>query len=294
MTQPENTILDSEYRLDLGGTVIALHCNPALIGPGLARWFARPSSDLAPHIELKLEIVDEPYDSPLPNSLLTTKSLSEGGAFNIAEKLITGEYDPETHKGAIRANKILFGFPLIRVLEQIFYQSFYSARAISGMDSFLVHSSAVISRGAGFLFVGPSEAGKTTAARCSSEFHVLGDEMNLVTGTPDGLVVEGTGFNGTFQEKSPGRAPLKAIFLLKQAEEHGLSDVPLVEATTALAAEVVPPVGLNEIPGPQTLPAMVDAASGFLQNIPVRCLEFRPDAGFWPLIHREFCPGADS
>ena len=284
MNRPEN----SEYRLELGNTVIALHCNPAQVGPGLAYWFARPSSDLGPHVELELEVVADPYESPLPNSLLTTKSVTTGGKFNIAENLITGEFDPVTGKGAIRANRILFEIPLVRILEQIFYQAFYSARDISGQDSFLVHSSAVISHGAGFLFVGPSEAGKTTAAGCSSEFHVLGDEMNLVIHTPDGLIVEDTGFNGTFREKSPGRAPLKAVFLLGKAPEHALRPVPLLEATTALAAEIVPHVGLDRVPDSQTLPAMVDEAARILQSVPVHRLEFRPDPGFWPLIHREF------
>ncbi|MBU8871171.1 MAG: hypothetical protein KOO60_09955 [Gemmatimonadales bacterium] len=289
MTIPAN----SEYRLDLGGTVIAIHCNPAQIGPGLARWFARASSDLEPHIKLELEVIDGPYESDLPTSLLTTKSVTAEGKFRIADDLITGEFDPVAGSGLIRANEVLFKTPLVRILEQIFYQAFYSARQFSGLDSFLVHSSAVVSKGNGFLFVGPSEAGKTTAARCSSEFQVLGDEMNLVIRTVDGFVVEGTGFNGLFREKSPGRAPLKAIFLLKQAPKHALLEIPYIDATMALAAEIVPPIGLDKIPNAETLPFMVDAADEILQGVPARYLEFKPDPGFWPLIHREFGSNTD-
>ena len=233
--------------------------------------------------------MDDPYKAELPDSLLTTKSVTSEGKFNIADGLITGEFDPASGQGAILANVALFKTPLVRILEQIFYQAFYSARKISARNSSLVHSSAVISNGDGFLFVGPSEAGKTTAARCSSEFHVLGDEMNLVIQTTEGLFVEGTGFNGFFQEKAPGRAPLKAIFILKQAPEHALRQIPYADATTALAAEIVPPVGLDETPSAQTLPSMIDAAEGILRGVPVRSLEFKPDAGFWPLIQREFC-----
>lgn len=277
-----------EYRLALGETVIGLHCDPGRIADGLGTWFDRPSSAKPAHIDLTLEVDDRPYDTRLPNSLLTTKKLGGNGAFDVAGGLITGEYDSAKGAGVIRANSILFQMPLIRVLEQIFYQAFHSARQFSREPAFLVHSSAVVSHGAGFLFVGPSEAGKSTAAKCSAEYHVLGDEMNLIVQTADGLIVEGTGFNGTFREKSPGRAPLKAVLLLDKTSEHGLREVPIVEATTTLAAEIVPPVGLDEIPGPRTLPDMVDAAGRVLRNVPVRCLEFRPDPGFWPLIHREF------
>jgi hypothetical protein len=294
MTASDSNTNENEYRLDLGGSVIALHCHPAMIAPGLVGWFNRPSSPAEAHIDLDLEVIAEPYPGFLPNSLITTKTVSENGQFSIANELITGQYDPATRRGAIRARQILFEMPYIRVLEQILYQAFYSARAASGQDAVLIHSSAVIAHGAGFLFVGPSEAGKSTAAGCSSEHHVLGDEMNLVSWAPDGVMLEGTGFNGTFREKSPGRAPLKAIFLLDKAPEHALREVSIAEATTTLAKEIVPQVGLDEGPTAETLPAMVDAASRILQCVPIRCLEFRPDPGFWPIILRTFGPDAET
>lgn len=293
MTPPASNPNDNEYRLDLGGSVIALHCHPAKIAQGLVGWFDRPSSPEGAHIDLDLEVVAGPYPSSLPNSLITTKTVDGQGNYDIAEGLITGRFDPASRRGVIRAKEILFEMPYIRVLEQVLYQAFYSARGASGLDAVLIHSSAVISHGAGFLFVGPSEAGKSTAAGCSKEYHVLGDEMNLVSWTPDGVMLEGTGFNGTFREKSPGRAPLKAIFLLDKAPEHGLRDVPIVEATTTLAGEIVPQVGLNEGPNAETLPAMIDSASRILQSVPIRCLEFRPDPGFWPVILRTFGPAAE-
>ncbi len=86
----------------------------------------------------------------------------------------------------------------MRILEQIFYQAFWSARRAAGLDAFLIHSSAVIVDGRGFLFVGPSEAGKSTVARLSAAHHVLGDEMNLVRSSGAGLTLVGTIFNGLF------------------------------------------------------------------------------------------------
>ncbi len=278
----------NEYRLDLGGTVLSLSCPTERLAGGLAHWFDRDSSPAEPHVRLDLEVVSEHHDADLPNSLLTTKIVAEDGSFDVADGLITGRYDPRLGQGVIRAKQLLFEVPLVRVLEQIFYQAFYSARAHSQADAYLVHSSAAIADGGGFLFVGPSEAGKSTAIQNSAAHHVLGDEMHLVRNTPDGWVVEGTGFNGLFRDKKPGKAPLRAIFVLDKTPEHGLREVSKVQAVTTIGREIVPPVGLESMADETTLPAMVDAAGRILQSVPVRCLEFRPDPGFWPLILEEF------
>jgi hypothetical protein len=173
-------------------------------------------------------------------------------------------------------------------MEQVFYQAFHSARQAAGSEAFLVHSSAVIAKGSGFLFVGPSEAGKTTAAMNSTAHHILGDEMTLVLPEDESILLEGTPFNGTFKEKKPGKAPLRAVFLLKQASRHRISTMDKAEAASLIAAEVVPPVGLDQIPGPETIPAMVDMAACILDRVPVFVLELLPDPGFWAVIDDHF------
>lgn len=290
---PSSELSRHAFRLDLGGTVLELRCPTERLARGFERWFDRPSSPERPHAVLDLEVVAEHHDADLPTSLLTTKTLRPDGGFDVAGGLITGFWDRQTGRGAIRARQLLFESPLIRVLEQIFYQAFYSARARSGRDAVLIHSSGVIARGDGFLFVGPSEAGKSTAAKCSTGHHILGDEMQLLQWNGEGLTLEGTGFNGLFRDKQPGRALLKAVFLLDHQPEHGIRNVREIEAVTSIGREIVPPVGLDEMPDEHTLPAMVDAAQRILQSVPVRCLEFRPDPGFWPLILSAFGPEAE-
>lgn len=289
MTNPTQTDLAAnEYRLDLGGAIIAVFCEPAEFAIGLANWFGRPSADLAPHISLELELIPHADVPDLPNSLVTTKTIGPDGRFDIADGLITGHFDAATARGSIRAKGTLIHGPLMRILEQIFYQAFWSAQRAAGHDTFLIHSSAVIVDGRGFLFVGPSEAGKSTVARLSAAHHVLGDEMNLVRDTGESLVVVGTLFNGLFKDKEPGEAPLAGVFLLKQAPHHRLSEVSTLAAVTALAAEMVPPVGLDQVPGTDTLPQMVDLAEKLATKSELKCLEFLPDEGFWQVIAAEF------
>ncbi len=283
----------SEYRLNLGGPTMALHCTPDAFAPALAKWFDRPSDPGPAHINLQFELIAHADTLELPNTLLKTKTLGPDGAFDIANGLISGHYDRKTCQGHIRAKGALTRGLLMRVMEQIFYQAFHSARQAAGSETFLVHSSAVIAKGSGFLFVGPSEAGKTTAALNSSAHHVLGDEMTLVLPQPAGPLIEGTPFNGTFKTKSPGTAPLRAVFLLKQGPEHRILPMDPAEAASHIAGEIVPPVGLDQIPGPNTLPEMVELAAGILEKVPVFQLEFLPDPGFWAVIDKHFDLGLD-
>ena len=277
-----------EYRLDLGGTIIGFHCFPPLFAEFLAHWFDRPSSPIPAHIDIELELVPHEETLHLPNTLLKTKTVSPDGGFNISNGLFQGFFHPAQRRGRIEAKAAVARGQLMRVMEQIFYQTFFSARAVSGRSSVMIHSSAVIADGQGFLFVGPSEAGKSTVALNSSMHHVLGDEMNLVHFTDDGLVLEGTPFNGTFRDKKPGSAPLRAVFLLHQAKTNKIVPLGGAEAVNILTAEIVPPIGLDEAPTAATSPAMVDAAARIVAGVPVVGLDFLPDPSFWSVIGKEY------
>jgi hypothetical protein len=281
-----------EYRLDVGGVIIALVCPQPGLAKGLAAWFGRASADDSGPPQVTLEVTVVPHDDQpsFPRSLLTSKRLlpTGGGGFDIADGLITGWYDRTTSLGAVRVKAALMTGRLTRIFEQILYQAHASARQRLGQPAWLIHSSAVIAGGQGFLFVGPSGAGKSTVARLSAGLHVLGDEMSLVRPGPQGWELVGTPFNGTFRDKQPGVAPLRAILLLEHGAEHALADVTPSEAVAFLAGEIVPPVGLDEVPGPTTLPAMVDAAQLMVANTALKFLRFRPDAGFWSTLAAGF------
>lgn len=277
-----------EYRLDLGGTIIGFHCYPPQFADYLAHWFDNPSSPTSAHVDIDFELVPHEEGLHLPNTLLKNKTVTPDGGFDISDGLFRGHFRPTEGRGLIQAKAAVARGQLMRVMEQIFYQTFFSALAVSRRQSVMIHSSAVIADGQGFLFVGPSEAGKTTVALNSSRFHVLGDEMNLVHFTEEGLLLEGTPFNGTFRDKKSGTAPLKAVFLLRQAQEHGIRSLGTAEAGSILAAEVVPAVGLDEIPSADTVPRMVDAAARIIAEVPVMRLDLLPDSGFWNVIAKEF------
>jgi len=277
-----------QCRLVVGDLVMDLNCYPPALADVLANWFIQEASDRPADLDLDLELVAHEDIPELPNSLLANKLVGSDGSFDVAGGLITGCLDRTGARGSIRPKATLARGRLLRILEQIFYQAFHSANTLRGGDACLVHSSAVIADGAGFLFVGPSGAGKSTVAQLSTNHHVLGDEMQLLAPEGEGFTVRSTPFNGTFRSKLPGQAPLRAIFILEQADAHRLTAIGPAEAASALAAEIVPPVGLDELPTPDTLPAMVEYAARILEYTPVWRLEFLPDPGFWEILATEF------
>lgn len=284
-----------EFRLDVGGAVIALRCPQPGLAEGLSAWFGVRSSTLPPALSLDLEVVGHDDAPAFPRSLLTTKHLLPRAAgdsaqpFDIADGLATGWYDASTGRGALRVKAALLDGQYARIFEQLLYQAHASARRRLEQAGWLVHSSAVIQDGQGFLFVGPSGAGKSTVARLSEGRHVLGDEMSLLLPRPGGgWDLCGTPFNGLFRAKRPGRAPLRAVLLLAHGSQHELREVDPAEAVAVLGGEIVPPVGLDEVPGPGTLPLMIGAAHEVAAQVTLKSLHFTPDAGFWTLLADRF------
>ncbi|MBD3181154.1 radical SAM protein [Candidatus Poribacteria bacterium] len=91
----------------------------------------------------------------------------------------------------------------------------------------IVHSSGVkLDNGNGFIFLGQSNAGKSTMARLlSKEGKVLCDDRMIIRKWPDGFKIHGTWNHGEIPDVYPDSAPLKAIMFLEQARENTL--VPL-------------------------------------------------------------------
>ncbi len=293
MTDGKSPAPVPEYRLEVGDALFALRCPQPGLAEGLAVWFDRasvPADAGQPVVTLEVTVIAHDDQPSFPRSLLTTKRLLGDGAFDISDGLITGRFDPLTGHGEVRVKAALMTGRLTRIFEQVLYQAHASACARLGRSAWLVHSSSVIVDGQGFLFVGPSGSGKSTVAALSAGRHVLGDEMSLVRPAVGaaGWEVVGTPFNGTFRTKRPGSAPLRAILLLEHGSAHELVDATEAAAVAVLAGEIVPPVGLDEVPGPGTLPLMVDAAHAIAANTTLKFMRFTPDPGFWTMLSAAF------
>ena len=124
------------------------------------------------------------------------------------------------------------------------------ARLLAGRSGCYLHSAGAIINGAGMLFVGHSEAGKSTTtqmiidagARGELPVEILCDDRNIVRRLASGWQAYGSWSHGDIPLVSPASAPLRAICFIEKSAENSL--LPLTdrqEITRRLLACVIKP-----------------------------------------------------
>jgi hypothetical protein len=98
------------------------------------------------------------------------------------------------------------------------------ARILPDRDGFYLHSSGVVLDGQGLLFVGHSEAGKSTMIKMlQGQAEILCDDRMIVRKWPEGFRIHGTWSHGEVPVVSPASAPLRAVFFLEKSAEDRLA-----------------------------------------------------------------------
>jgi hypothetical protein len=125
-----------------------------------------------------------------------------------------------------------------------------------------LHSCGIVTPGGtGNLFVGHSEAGKTTTTRLWMEHEgteVLSDDRIIVREHGGQMVMYGTPWHGEAAFASPASAPLKRIFILEQGLGNKLYRLSPLQAVSELFARSFVPF---------YEPKYVDAALDYLQAL---------------------------
>jgi len=101
------------------------------------------------------------------------------------------------------------------------------ARLVADRQGCLLHSGGLSIDGQGFIFVGHSDAGKSTTMELvrrglGTRAEILCDDRNIVRRWPEGFRVHGTWSHGEVSSVSSGSAPLRAILFLEQHERNEL------------------------------------------------------------------------
>jgi hypothetical protein len=97
------------------------------------------------------------------------------------------------------------------------------ARLLADRQACYLHSSGMVLNGQGILFVGHSEAGKSTmVTMLQQEGEILCDDRMIVRRWPDGFRIHGTWSHGDVPTVSAADAPLRAIFFLEKDNTNRL------------------------------------------------------------------------
>ena len=100
------------------------------------------------------------------------------------------------------------------------------ARVMAERQGCYLHASGIIVDGKGLLFVGHSEAGKSTMLKMlRGHGEILCDDRIIVRRWPEGFRIHGTWSHGELPDVSPADASLHAIMFLEKASENELIPV---------------------------------------------------------------------
>jgi len=146
---------------------------------------------------------------------------------------------------------------------------------------FLIHAASAVRNGKAFLFAGVSGAGKTTISRLAPpDVTLLTDEISYLRRNGHGYVAYGTPFTGELAKIGENvRAPLAALYLLRQGPENAIEPVSAGDAARSLLKNV-----LFFAHDPELTGMIFESACNLVQRVPVFRLTFAPDARAWELI----------
>ncbi len=138
----------------------------------------------------------------------------------------------------------------------------------------LVHSSALVIDGRGYLFCGRSGAGKTTIARLWKQRGgmLLCDDRNIVRWMNGCPFVCSTPWHGEDPEVNPVNVPLGGIFHLHQAPENRVEEIPMTQAVARLYATSLAPFYDRT-----SARLVLDGYVRCLDSVPSYDLHFTPD-----------------
>lgn len=275
---------DTECRLQIGDVCCSLRFKDPDYCASVREYYEGFLSENVPDLTIYVSIVLHQEEITLPNSILMSKTVA-GNAFDFHSGLITGTLDLDKKQCRIAVKNALFTERSVRIFEQFLFQVYYTLmnQRKESRNNFLIHGCAVSREGLGYLFSGPSESGKSTIAKLSSDldYTVLNDELVIVNKVNGHYRVGSTPFRGDFLDTTNGSVPLYAIFMIGHGEKNSITDLSERDFVARLVREVVYSDTLLSMNSKDALLAMMNFCADVASAVPFYELQFLPDKSFW-------------
>lgn len=158
-------------------------------------------------------------------------------------------------------------------IETFLLQIFYSLAA--GKQTIQFHSSLISHQNKGIMFLGPSGIGKTTQAELWQKYRsslIINGDIVFVQETESGFLGWGTPWHGSSPYCENTSVPLKAMVVLKQAEQNSIRELTGFEKVTEVSNSVFYPQWLEN-----GMELCLETLDHLLTSIPVYELRCRPD-----------------
>lgn len=132
------------------------------------------------------------------------------------------------------------------------------AEKMPDYDTVLMHGSCVAVDDAGYLFAAKSGTGKSTHTRLWRELLgdravMVNDDKPMIRMTDDGAVIYGTPWDGKHRLSTNIAVPLRAICILKRAEENTIVPISAIDAYPMLVQQIYRPADTEALKKTLTL-----------------------------------------
>lgn len=264
--------------INIAGFVILLETDEELVGNRIrSRYQDFLCTDDSPHISIEVNVIPGAlYIEPKPGPWVIEAEF-EDDRLVYQSYLERGEVNFTSGRGhlnmAPEAN-------IENFLRTIIAWLCVKNRAV------LLHAAGVVRNGFGYVFFGPSGAGKTTTSRIAARsFDVVSDDLVVIRIENGSGTLYGVPFRGEMSDapRANQKAPLKGIFRLRQDTEHYIEPMSRVTAVASLAASspfIVRELSLSDL--------LVDVCEVIVRSVPVMALHFKRDDGYWKVIDEHF------
>ena len=273
---PKNSSLKrsaTEYRataIAIGGVTVQINASdPEFVRMLEGRYAGFIGSGQAPDYEFDVELAPPADIDPDAD----VRVFRQDGKWRLERGDFRAEWDPVSRRGLVRQSPNPYSIDaVLRIVHSL---------VLAGQGGLLVHAASVVRNGRAFLFAGVSGAGKTTLARLAPpDATLLTDEISYLRQDGGGYTAYGTPFAGELAKPGENiRAPLAALYLLRQGGANKVEPVGAAEAVRPLLESILFFAHDSELVG-----RVFESACELVSQVPVFRLTFFPDARVWDLI----------
>lgn len=163
--------------------------------------------------------------------------------------------------------------------------TFVYSQILAFEQGFLLHAACAAKEGKAYLFLAPSGGGKSTVAKLSKRYSVLGDDIIAVRKINHEFFAFPTPWKqGKFFNPHPSsQVKIQAIFFLEKASSLYLKPVKPEQALTKTLSTGIHFFLYTERPLAEKI---FFTAANFFKAIPAYKMHFRKDDNFWPMIDK--------
>jgi hypothetical protein len=151
-------------------------------------------------------------------------------------------FEPDFRRGNVyveltRRDLAAYPYPLSAPLDRVLFVNIVA----QGLG-LMLHACGIARNGKGYIFAGPSGAGKTTLSRLwaeASEATILGDECLILRKQGGQFWVYGTPWTGEASLFSPLRAQVEGVFFIRHSQQNSLEPIPPNRAAELLLSQSI-------------------------------------------------------